>query len=202
MICAEPSTKAVIGLDRGTTDLVLLEQLVLDWIAESISEHDEIATHIIDGHYVASISVAAKKELQALKAASAFGFIVSGIGEVETVDPIAMTPEPTEVTPTTRARQAAMAHHKREGGRLIRFSGCDMTGLNEMTVSQLLATTSIDEVVPLGADLTDAAVVVTNGFVRPTFRGGRTTLVVTPLDDNRFAPFETEHPHQCCGGHH
>jgi hypothetical protein len=194
-------TTTVIGLDRGTTDLAALEHDVLLWAARSIPDSHEIATHIIGGHYVASVAVTAGEEHEALKAASAFGFIVSGMSDLEPDDAVSAEPLSVDSIPVGRARDAAVSHLMRLGGRLIRFPGYEMTTVDEVSVSQLLASTSIDEVIPLGSSLGHEAVVVANGFMRPTLSGGRTTLVVTPLEDNRFAPFETENPHQCCGGH-
>jgi hypothetical protein len=189
---------SVIGLDRGTTDLEQLEHDVLLWAAESSPGSEEIATHIIDGHYVASVSVAAGDELDALKAASAFGFIVSGLSDLEPIDVVSSEPLRTDSAPVARARDAAVAHLMRLGGRLIRFRGCERNDGNEVPVAELLASTAIDEVTPLGAELADDAIVVSNGFLRPTMGDGRTTLIVTQIDQQRVAPFETENPPRSC----
>lgn len=183
----------VLGLDREAKDLNQFEHAVLECIGDAGIDPSEIATHIVSGHYVATLNLDADQCQLAHQVAAGAGFMSAdnefGSGVAPTTDAEA------------RIRSAVFAHQHRVSGRLVRFPGYPATLVDEVSVSALVATTAIDEVVALGADLGVDAVIVANHFVRPTFASGRTIVVVTALDDNRFRPYEIEHQHQCCGGH-
>ena len=183
----------VLGLDREAKDLNQFEHAVLDCIGDAGIDTNEIATHIVSGHYVATLILDADQCPLAHQAAAAAGFTSAdnefGSAMAPTIDAVG------------RIRSAVFAHQHRVSGRLIRFPGYPTTLVDEVSVSALVDATAIDEVVALGADLGANAVIVANRFIRPTFQSGRTVLVVTALDDNRFRPYEIEHQHQCCGGH-
>lgn len=183
----------VLGLDREAKDLNQFEHAVLDCIDDVGIDPTEIVTHIVSGHYVATLSLDAEQCVMAHQCAAGAGFTSGdnefGCGEAPSSDAIA------------RIRAGVFAHQHRVSGRLIRFPGYAATLVDEVSVSTLLTATSIDEVVALGADLRHDAVIVANRFIRPIFQSGRTVLVVTALEENRFRPYEIEHQHQCCGGH-
>ncbi len=183
----------VLGLDREAKDLTQFEHAVLDCLDDAGINASEIVTHIVSGHYVATISLDADQCAMAHRAGAAAGFTSGdnefGSGAAPTTDAEA------------RIRAGVFAHQHCVSGRLIRFPGYPATLVAELTVSVLLAATPIDEVVALGADLGDEAVIVANRFIRPIFQSGRMVLVVTALEENRFRPYEIEHQHQCCGGH-
>ena len=183
----------VLGLDREAKDLNQFEHAVLECIGDVGINATEIVTHIVSGHYLATLSLDAEQCAMAHRAAAGAGF-TSGDNEFGYAD----APSSDAVA---RIRAGVFAHQHRVSGRLIRFPGYAATLVEELTVSALLAATPIDEVVALGADLGDDALIVANRFIRPTFQSGRTVLVVTALEKHRFRPYEIEHQHQCCGGH-
>jgi len=98
------------------------------------------------------------------------------------------------------ARAAIAAHAAATGGRAVTFAGQEML-VGALSVEEILATSAIDEVRPLGADLVPGALIETRGYLRPQYMAGLLTLVVTPAEGGRLQPFELEHVHQCCGGH-
>ena len=191
--CPVSGSIRVFGLDREAKDLNQFEHAVLGCTDDAGINPTEIATHIVSGHYVATINLDADQCAMVHRVAAAAGFTTGdnefGSGAPPTTDAEA------------RIRSAVFAHQHRVSGRLIRFPGYPATLVDEVTVSALLAATSIDEVVALGADLGDDAVIVANCFIRPVFQSERIVLAVTALEENRFRPYEIEHQHQCCGGH-
>ena len=86
-------------------------------------------------------------------------------------------------------------------GRAVRFPGsAQVTG--RLTVADLISRTAIEHVAgigvqPLGTDVVDTG---PNGFLRPALSGGRLTLLVERTAGGLLQPFESESPHECCGG--
>jgi len=62
-----------------------------------------------------------------------------------------------------------------------------------LSVEEILATSAIDAVKLVGADLVPDALVETRGYMRPQFMAGLLTLVVTPAEGGRLQPYELEH---------
>ena len=94
-----------------------------------------------------------------------------------------------------------MRHAQRTGGRLIRFHGYEHTLVDEISCDALLERTGIEHVLGIDAPVEARSTLVIHGYVRPVLQAGVTTLLVTPLADGSFRPFEIAKPHQCCGGH-
>ena len=184
----------VIGLDLPGNDLAKLEHRTLTWLDEEGIAAVEVATHILDGRYVASVAIAADVP-RALATAAHRGFVVALPAML--ADGVICPVE----TPLGRAVAAASNHYRRTGGRLVHFAGDALTKGTQVGAANLVVSSAIDEIVVLGATAGPDAVVVTNGFARPMMQSGRTVLVVTPFGDDRFRPFETQNPHRCCGGH-
>jgi hypothetical protein len=87
----------------------------------------------------------------------------------------------------------------RAAGRCVRFPG-QAAVRGQVRAGDLVAATAIDEVVGLAGPVPEDAVVDTAGFLRPTWAGGRLTLLVEQAAGGVFQPFEVEFPHECCGG--
>ncbi|WP_222192835.1 hypothetical protein [Modestobacter italicus] len=88
-------------------------------------------------------------------------------------------------------------------GRAIRFPGsAEVAG--RIAVADLIAATAIEQVTGIGVEPAGTDVVDTgpNGFLRPTFSGGRLTLLVERAAGGVLQPFEIEDPHVCCEGGH
>lgn len=87
------------------------------------------------------------------------------------------------------------------GGRAVRFPGVDaLTGT--LTVAEVLAASAIDRVEILGGTPAEpSAVVDTQDFVRPQWRGDELVLTVMPAAGGRLVPFETPNPTPCCAAH-
>jgi hypothetical protein len=86
-------------------------------------------------------------------------------------------------------------------GRCVRFPG-QAAVPGRVRAGDLVAGTAIDAVVGLAGPVEPAAMVDTAGFLRPTWDGGRLTLLVEQAAGGVFQPFEVEFPHECCGGAH
>ena len=188
------ATSVVIGLDLPGNDLAALEHRTLTWLDDEGIEAMEVATHILSGWYVASVALVGDAP-HALASADEYGFVAARHS-----NPVEQMVGPHD-TRFGRAVAAASSHHLRTGGRLVRFDGDALTKGKEVNAATLASSSCIDEVVALGAIAGPDAVVVTSGFARPIMQFGRTVLIVTALSENRFRPFETQNPHQCCGGH-
>ncbi len=88
-----------------------------------------------------------------------------------------------------------------EGARLFRFPGSDRLP-TELTVTALLETTAVDEVVSLGgAPVRADGVVRTQDFLRPVMTLGRLRLQVRPGSRSTLVGFEQPHPTPCCSDH-
>ena len=86
-------------------------------------------------------------------------------------------------------------------GRCVRFPGQEQVS-GKVSVADLIAATAIEDVVGVGVTVTPDHLVDTRDFLRPTWSGGRLTLVVEQAAGGVLQPFETEFPHECCGGAH
>lgn len=99
------------------------------------------------------------------------------------------------------AEVAAGEHRSRTSGRVFHFPG-HLLLEDETTVGVLLGTTAVDLVEGLGATPVDPrTVLVTRGFVRPTFTAGRLRQLVRPAVGGRVACFEQPDPTPCCAAH-
>ena len=88
-----------------------------------------------------------------------------------------------------------------DGARVFRFPGSDALPAS-LTVAELLATTSIEEVVALGGGrVHDQQVVRTQQFLRPVTVDGRLRLQVRPAADATLVGFEQPNPTPCCADH-
>lgn len=152
----------------------------------------EVTTHIVGDYYVASAALGDPPTAERVAAA----FNQRGMTAITD----ALLPRGAS-TAMQRAHHAALLHRDKAGGRVVRFAG-DAAVAPTIAVSDLLATTPIDEVVALGGKIGSEDQIVVNGFARPTYSGGVLTLHVTPLADGRYRTFEIANPHQCCGGLH
>ena len=102
--------------------------------------------------------------------------------------------------PTTQVAVAAVqAASAGTAGRCVRFPGQEAVS-GKLAVADLVAATAIDELVGVGVAVTPDQVVDTRDFLRPTWSGGRLTLMVEQAADDLLQPFEVEFPHECCGG--
>jgi hypothetical protein len=71
-----------------------------------------------------------------------------------------------------------------------------------LTVAEVLASSAIDRVAVLGGSAAEpSAVLDTQGYVRPQWRGGELVLTVMPAAGGRLVPFEKRHPTPCCAAH-
>lgn len=93
------------------------------------------------------------------------------------------------------------AHRARTSGRAVVFPG-STTLTGTVTVADVVAGTAIDRVQVLGAPEPDGATaLVTRGFVRPRWVGGRLVLHAQPAVGGVLVPFETPDPTPCCADH-
>jgi len=186
-----------VGLDSGRDHLDAAEHDA-SLLADLLGCADEVCTHTIPGpapHYAASLRIPAGRWTP--QGPEALRGMADGALAYEEGDwAIEVGSRPGRAG----ARTAIAAHAAGTGGRALRFRGQhDLRGA--LTIDAILEASAIQEVEVLGAASTGRAVVDTRDFVRPHYRNGRLTLVVTPLDENRLQPFELEHAHQCCDGH-
>jgi hypothetical protein len=93
------------------------------------------------------------------------------------------------------------AHRTRSSGRAVVFPG-STTLTGTVTVADAVAGTAIDRVQVLGSAEPDGATaLVTRGFVRPRWSGGRLVLHAQPAVGGALVPFETPDPTPCCADH-
>jgi len=90
---------------------------------------------------------------------------------------------------------------RKETGRFIRFPS-DIESFEKHSHKELTTHTAIEQVIAVGEDLPEDAVIDTSGYLRPVLYEGKITLMVERLYTGEFAPIEKENPHQCCGGAH
>lgn len=98
------------------------------------------------------------------------------------------------------ARTAAERLRDRRDGRAFVFAGSHALR-GRMTIRELLKRSAIESVQALGATAHREASIETYDFVRPYLQNGSLTLIVTPLADGGFQPFEVRQPHNCCADH-
>jgi hypothetical protein len=99
------------------------------------------------------------------------------------------------------AREAAIAHRDRSGGRAVLFPGVELlTG--DVPVAEVVTTTAISRIVSMHGEFDPDAVLVTGGYVRPVFEGGELVLHVGHDDPRRLVPWEVRTPTPCCGEDH
>lgn len=102
---------------------------------------------------------------------------------------------------TAAARQAATALDGRTEGRAVWFPGQDALG-ERVAATDLLAVTAVEDLVSLeGGPVAPGTTVVTRGFVRPRFVGGRAVLHLQPAVGGTLVPFESPNPTPCCADH-
>jgi hypothetical protein len=99
------------------------------------------------------------------------------------------------------AAAAAVDHSARRSGRAVIYPGvAELTGT--VTVQLILARTAIDRILVIGGPpVRPDTPVLTRDFVRPDWRDGLLTLVVTPVAGGGVAPFEVPNPTPCCADH-
>ena len=100
---------------------------------------------------------------------------------------------------TQLAVAAVQAASAGTAGRCVRFPGqAEVSG--KLSTADLVTATAIDELVGVGVAVTPDHLVDTRDFLRPTWSGGRLTLVVEQAAGGVLKPFEVGSPHECCGG--
>jgi len=88
----------------------------------------------------------------------------------------------------------------RNSGRAVVLPlNLDISG--HVKVKDLINKSEIDSVIAIGEELPDDAMLSINGFIRPTFQGGKLELYVERATGGLFTPVERQSPHECCGGH-
>jgi hypothetical protein len=99
------------------------------------------------------------------------------------------------------AAAAAVDHRARRSGRAVLYPGVELlTGT--VPVETLLTKSAIDRVLVIGGPpVTPETPVQTRDFVRPEWRDGLLTLIVTPAGGGGVAPFEVPNPTPCCADH-
>jgi hypothetical protein len=94
----------------------------------------------------------------------------------------------------------AVAEHARSG-RAVLYPGVELL-VGTLSVAQVRQLSAIARVEVLsGGEADPAALIDTDGFVRPQWRDGVLTLTTTPAAGGRLVPFETRHPTPCCAAH-
>jgi hypothetical protein len=118
---------------------------------------------------------------------------------VVTLEVAGRAPAGAQVATPALAAQVT-AHADRAAGRAFRFPGWQaLTGV--LTVAELAALGAIDEVAVVGGPApADDALVDTQEFVRPVYRGGRLVLHLRPAAGG-YVPFEQPDPIPCCTDH-
>jgi hypothetical protein len=99
------------------------------------------------------------------------------------------------------AAAVAVDHRARRAGRAVIFPGAyELTG--SVTVEVAQAKTAIDRLLVIGGPPARLDTVLhTRDFVRPEWRDGMLTLIVTPVAGGGVAPFEVPNPTPCCADH-
>lgn len=86
-------------------------------------------------------------------------------------------------------------------GRLAKFP-TNIESFGKHSVSELIANTAIEQVLAVGQEIKDNAIVNTFGYVRPVMYEGKLTLFVEANYTGEFSPIEKAEPHRCCGEDH
>lgn len=155
----------------------------LDATLESLLDGraDLVSTHVDRSGVVASVVVAAR------------------VSRLPSLDEVATRlGGPAEVDPADGpAGRAVTAARSGTDGRCVLFPGQVLLG-GTHTVAEIVDTSAIDRVIGVGVPVEPDTVVVTGGFLRPTFVRGRLVLLVEPVAGG-VGPIEHAEPHQCCG---
>lgn len=193
------SRPVLVAVDTGAGDLAGVDHAahaVLDVVG---SAPDLLAsTHVVEGHHAVAVSWVAEHAPAAEELLAILAPAYAGSGVVVDVDG-----HRQEAGPSDRldgAREAAARHAGRESGRLVEFPGrLDIE--RRLRVADVVAHSCIDEVVGLaGTVVTAGSVVDLTGFARPTWAGGRCTLLVQTGADG-LIPFEVAQQLACCSHH-
>jgi hypothetical protein len=191
-----------IGLDGRRRDRAQLEHDVPQ-IAGDLAQHASlICTHVVrdpEPHYAGSLKLDVDLGSQRLAALAA---AVDQAGYSAVV--IEEGGAPTRLGPEAGwegAEQVARLNAAGQEGRVIRFAGQAACG-GVRSVQEIVDSSAVDRVEGLGVAVTPASLVDTHDFLRPILRTGEVVLVVTPLADGRFQPFEIASPHRCCDSDH
>ena len=88
-----------------------------------------------------------------------------------------------------------------KSGRFLLFP--EAFGENEsLAASELISRSAIEQVIAIGEELPERAIIETVNYLRPVLYEGKITLFVERLFNGAYAPIEKESPHECCGGAH
>ncbi|WP_194293088.1 hypothetical protein [Streptomyces smaragdinus] len=100
------------------------------------------------------------------------------------------------------AVEAAGEALRRTSGRLARYPGRSAVE-RRTTPAEAVSGSCLDAVVGLaGVTVSDTGVLDTTGFARPTWQGGRCTLLVQRGTGDVLLPFEVRDQVACCSDHH
>lgn len=89
----------------------------------------------------------------------------------------------------------------KESGRFIIFP-TELEKFERHSPSELISKSAIEQIIAIGEELPDEAIIETSNFIRPVYYEEKITLLVERLYTGDFAPIEKENPHECCGGAH
>lgn len=193
------SHTVLIAVDTGAGDLAGVDHVVHHLLDLVGRPSDVVAsTHVVAGHHAlaASWTADADSERDGLLATLVSAYAGSGV--VVEVDGAREEAGAADRLPG--AREAADRHTARASGRLVEFPGRGAVE-RRLSVAEVVADSCVDEVVGLaGTVVTPQSVVDLTGFARPTWAGGRCTLLVQ-AGASGLIPFEVAQQLACCSHH-
>jgi hypothetical protein len=172
--------RVVLAVDAAARDIAAAEHVVhlLDDVLPAGDPSYVASTHVVDGRVVV-------------------------VASWDGTDPASYAEAVTAAVPGAAVRSDGAAvedHVVRRRGRLARFAGRAAIE-RRLTVREVLEGSAVDAVEGLaGVVVEDDTVVDLTDWARPTWRAGRTVILVQPARDG-LVPFEARQQIACCADH-
>ncbi len=185
----------VVVVDTEFLVLAEVEHSLLALDRWGLPDDVTVCTHEVRAgvpHYAVSLSFRAAPQAELIDALERHFRASSGLRPAADLPNLALT---------AGDELAASQTASRDGGRAVRFPGCQhLTGT--LSVREALAVSAIERIHQLGGgDVDDSAELRTRDFVRPRWQRGELVLAVLPAAGGGVAPFEVPNPTPCCAEH-
>lgn len=128
-----------------------------------------------------------------------FGFLIASESDLTTLKVEVL--KSLDSSETIHEETIIESISKNENGRFIIFT-TTLEKFERHSPAELIAKSAIEQIIAIGEELPEDAMIETSNFLRPIFYEGKITLLVERLYTGDFAPIEKENPHECCGGAH
>ncbi|MEV7429904.1 hypothetical protein AB0N29_09825 [Nocardioides sp. NPDC092400] len=203
-----PASTVLVAVDAGTRDHAGAEHVVhlLDGLLPAGDATYVASTHVVatdDGPHTAVAATWSGAAASGPHAAGELvGLLAAAVGERAGVLVVAAGDEAVAgpAAALAGARAAAGQHVDRAAGRLVRFAGRAEVE-RPCTVADVVALDAVDAVEALaGTDVRPETPLDLGEWARPTWRAGRSVLLVQP-GRGGLVPFESRHQIACCADH-